>query len=447
MKKLLICLIMILFVIPQTLAIDDNSTITIFHSKTCPVCKEEIAFLNMLESQHDDITINYLEASEHQKELLELSYKHDVKLGSVPLTHIDDRVYIGFSHEDGELEFHPVYKAYVGYKNVMLEQLSGIVGREVVVDIPIADEKGSNMGILLLLGLYLASYIVFRKKLKHRPQMKKLWFAGLLLVILITLFMFMSGLSEGAIKAFAEGLPFPAFVAILAFADGFNPCAFTVLIILLSLLTYTKRKQDSLVIGSVFVITSAVMYFIFIMVMVAAGSWAFSKYGHIISLILGGAILIAGLINLKDFFFFGKGVSLTISHKHKIKITQKARDIVNLLKDPTERNFLFATAGTVVLGIFVNLIELGCSAILPAVYMSSLVKTFGESLAIGHILWTLYYSVIYIIPLLILMLIFIYSFKSTRMTEKQGRILKLVSGLIMIAFGLIMLFKPELLVF
>ena len=447
MKKLLICLIMILFVIPQTLAIDDNSTITIFHSKTCPVCKEEIAFLNMLESQHDDITINYLEASEHQKELLELSYKHDVKLGSVPLTHIDDRVYIGFSHEDGELEFHPVYKAYVGYKNVMLEQLSGIVGREITVDIPIANEKNSNMGVLLLLGLYLASYILFRKKMKHRPQMKKLWIAGLLLVILITLFMFMSGLSEGAIKAFAEGLPFPAFVAILAFADGFNPCAFTVLIILLSLLTYTKRKQDSLVIGSVFVITSAVMYFIFIMVMVAAGSWAFSKYGHIISLILGGAILIAGLINLKDFFFFGKGVSLTISHKHKIKITQKARDIVNLLKDPTERNFLFATAGTVVLGIFVNLIELGCSAILPAVYMSSLVKTFGESLAIGHILWTLYYSVIYIIPLLILMLIFIYSFKSTRMTEKQGRILKLVSGLIMIAFGLIMLFKPELLVF
>jgi cytochrome c biogenesis protein CcdA len=59
--------------------------------------------------------------------------------------------------------------------------------------------------------------------------------------------------------------------------------------------------------------------------------------------------------------------------------------------------------------------------------------------------WTGIYAVIYIVPLLAILGNFIYFFKSSRLTEKQGRILKLVSGLFMVFFGVIMIIRPELL--
>jgi uncharacterized membrane protein HdeD (DUF308 family) len=59
--------------------------------------------------------------------------------------------------------------------------------------------------------------------------------------------------------------------------------------------------------------------------------------------------------------------------------------------------------------------------------------------------WTGLYALIYVIPLGLILANFIYSFHSSRLSETQGRQLKLVGGLLMIFFGLVMLFKPDLL--
>jgi uncharacterized membrane protein HdeD (DUF308 family) len=79
--------------------------------------------------------------------------------------------------------------------------------------------------------------------------------------------------------------------------------------------------------------------------------------------------------------------------------------------------------------------------------MASLVSSYGRDIAIPHLLWTGFYSLVYILPLLAILLNFVYTFKSARLTEKQGRVLKLISGLFMIFFGMIMIFSPELLMF
>lgn len=59
--------------------------------------------------------------------------------------------------------------------------------------------------------------------------------------------------------------------------------------------------------------------------------------------------------------------------------------------------------------------------------------------------WTALYATIYILPLLLILTNFIYSFHSTRLSETQGRRLKLVAGVFMLFFGLVMLLRPELL--
>ncbi|MBN2421724.1 glutaredoxin family protein [Candidatus Woesearchaeota archaeon] len=453
--RLMIFLIMLLNLTILVNAQEDVE-INFFYSNTCPHCKAEMEFLKSLENKCLEIKVNYYEAGKNQELLSELSQKYNTTTFAVPRTFIGDKAYIGFSSEDGELEFHPVYKAYTGYANVIESQINELRGistisaeeNETCEPEPISElgkEKNENSWIFIIILIYCLVYFFLRKTFKLK---RRIGISGLILVIIICFFIFFSSQSEVSIKTFAEKFPFPFFVTIIALADGFNPCAFTVLIILLSLLTYTKSKRDMGIIGFTFIITSALMYFIFIMFMVIIGSWVFEKYGQVILFVLGIIITLAGLINIKDFFFFKKGVSLTISDKEKLSITKKARKIVNQLKDSTtKKGFFLALIGTIMLAVFVNMVELGCTAILPAVYMASLIKSFGESIAIPHIIWTLYYSFIYILPLLAIMLVFIFTFRSTRITEKQGRILKLVSGLFMLGFGLIMLLKPELLVF
>ncbi|MBN1502236.1 glutaredoxin family protein [Candidatus Woesearchaeota archaeon] len=449
-----------MFVLLVSFVAGKSVDVYFFYSETCPHCRAEIQFLNEFNQTCQefakDVNIHYLLANENQALLAQLAEEYNTTTFAVPRTFIGDRAYVGFSPEDGNLEFHPVYKAYIGYENIIVEQINALAEEnesgknescEGKPEQP-GVEQNKNSWIFLLILIYGLSYFFLRKKLTESKNGKKYWISGLMLLTIICLFIFFSSQSEVSIKNFAEGLPFPFFVTVIALADGFNPCAFTVLIILLSLLTYTKSKKDMGIIGFTFIITSALMYFLFIMLMVLVGSWAFEKYGSIILLVLGVVITIAGIINLKDFFFFGKGISLTMSDNEKLVITKKARKIVNMLRESTtKKGFLLALLGTILLAIFVNMVELGCTAILPAVYMTSLIRSFGETINIPHIVWTLYYSVVYILPLLVIMLVFMYSFKSTRVTEKQGRILKLVSGLFMLGFGLIMMFWPELLVF
>jgi hypothetical protein len=253
------------------------------------------------------------------------------------------------------------------------------------------------------------------------------------------------------IQQFSQKLPFPLFVSTIALADGFNPCAFTVLIILLSLLTYTRHRRDMVLIGGTFITTSAVMYFLFIMLMVGLGSILLEQYGRPLLLILGSGIAIAGLINIKDFFWFKQGVSLSLSEAQQRNISQKASQIVRALQTSSGQRmqFLAALGGTIVLSIVVNIVELGCTAILPVVYMTTLVNycngNSASSPVFCYITWTSLYAMIYVIPLFLILFNFIYSFESSHFTETQGRRLKLIGGVVMLVFGLVMVFQPNLL--
>ena len=202
-----------------------------------------------------------------------------------------------------------------------------------------------------------------------------------------------------------------------------------------------------LLIGSTFITVSGIMYFLFIMAMILVGSWFLSEYGRAFLYVLGFILVLAGSINLKDFLFFGKGVSLTISNEEKSRIMKKSAKIVRIVEksDENKKMLLIGMGATAVLAVFVNMVELGCTAILPTVYMASLIGRFGTNVNLSHIIWTIFYSIVYVVPLFIIMMGFVYSFKSTRLTEKQGRILKLVAGLFMLFFGIIMLLRPDLL--
>jgi thiol-disulfide isomerase/thioredoxin len=308
--------------------------------------------------------------------------------------------------------------------------------------------QGANIifiGILLVLLLYLCLYLFLRNRLKWSTHY---WASGFIAIVIILFFILAVTTPVSIIERFAKKFPFPVFVFIIALADGFNPCAFTVLIVLLSLLTHTKSRKKMLLIGGVFVLTSSFMYFLFIMVLTLVGSWIFGQYGSILLKVLGVLVVLAGLINIKDFFFFKKGISLTISDQHRGRIFRHAGKIVKRVdKAESKKAIIIALIGTAALAALVNLVELGCTAMLPAAYMSALFNQYGNSIGFYHVLYTAFYSLVYVIPLFAILGDFLYSFKSERLSESQARLLKLFGGLIMLGLGMVLLIKPDLLSF
>lgn len=58
-------------------------------------------------------------------------------------------------------------------------------------------------------------------------------------------------------------LSLPVLTVVLASLDAFNPCAFFVLLFLLSLLAHQKNRRRMLTVGGIFILTSGLMYFAF----------------------------------------------------------------------------------------------------------------------------------------------------------------------------------------
>ena len=312
------------------------------------------------------------------------------------------------------------------------------------IEKPLQEAGQVHIYILAAILIYLVAYMV----LKGRISSGRYWAVGFLTLLIISGFIFALTTHARFVEDLAKRFPFPAFVFIVALVDGFNPCAFTVLIVLLSLLTYTKSKKRMSLIGTTFIITSGIMYFIFISLILLAGSLIFDSYGSILTKLIGIVVIVAGIINVKDFFFFKKGISLGISENYRGKISRKSGEIVrNVKRANTLRTMAPALLGVILLAIFVNLVELGCTAMLPMIYLAALFQNYGQEVGIYHYIYTAFYSFVYILPLFAILGSFIYSFKSERLSEREGRILKLIGGLLMLILGILLLFKPELLMF
>lgn len=422
-----------------------------FHSFTCPHCIKQKPLMEDIARYNDDVTVHLIEVHENPQLWQDFRAERAISSGAVPRTFVGDISFVGFSESDGPLEYVPAYTGYVGYRNQIMAAIAEAAGHDLQLsEPPVTAPWRFPWWVLGLPLLYLSSRLYpgsFLQQESHR----RYWWGGLGATVILSLFLLVSLTPDAVIKSLAQQLPFPWFVAMVALADGFNPCAFTVLIILLSLLTYTQRRRDMALVGGTFIATSAAMYFLFILLMIGVGSVLLEQYGAIFLLILGLGVAIAGLINIKDYVWFKQGLSLSLSTENQRTITQRASRIVRRLNQPgSDRLALVAAIGsTVALAVFVNVIELGCTAILPVVYMTTLVNycagASGSSPWLCYGLWTLFYAVLYVIPLGLILANFIYSFKSTRLSESQGRRLKLLGGLFMTFFGLIMIFRPELL--
>jgi hypothetical protein len=230
-----------------------------------------------------------------------------------------------------------------------------------------------------------------------------------------------------------ESLSLPMLTLVLAGMDAFNPCAFFVLLFLLSLLVHQQRRSRMLLIGGIFVFFSGLMYFAFMAAwlnlfrLMAGLAW--------VTAAAGGLAVLMGLVNVKDFFAFKQGLSLSIPESRKADIFRRGRAILVAGSLPT------MLAATVALAVAANFYELLCTAGFPMVYTRLL--TLHELQPGTHYLYLALYNLIYILPLLAIVLAFAFSMGRRKLSERQGRLLKLLSGLMMLGLGTLLLLAPE----
>jgi hypothetical protein len=105
-------------------------------------------------------------------------------------------------------------------------------------------------------------------------------------------------------------------------------------------------------------------------------------------------------------------------------------------------NLAALTLGTVTLAVAANSYELLCTSGLPMIYTRIL--TLASLPAGSYYLFLLLYNVVYVVPLLLILLLFIYTLGQRKMQPEEGRLLKLLSGIMMLELGLGLLLVPEL---
>jgi cytochrome c biogenesis protein CcdA/glutaredoxin-related protein len=228
-------------------------------------------------------------------------------------------------------------------------------------------------------------------------------------------------------------LSLPVLTILLAGLDAFNPCAFFVLLFLLSLLTHQHQRGRMLLIGGIFVLCSGVLYFAFM----AAWLNVFLVVGNLawITTAAGALALLIGALNLKDYFAFQRGPSLSMSTERKADLFQRGRRLAQSGHLPT------MLAATLLLATVANFYELLCTAGFPMVFTRLL--TLREQDVAQHYTYLLFYNLIYVLPLLLIVLAFVRTLGSRKLSERDGRLLKLLSGLMMFGLGLLLVVAPE----
>lgn len=230
----------------------------------------------------------------------------------------------------------------------------------------------------------------------------------------------------------AQRLGLPLFTLALGLLDGFNPCAMWVLLFLLSLLIHLKDRKRMVLIAATFVLVSGAVYYAFM----AAWLNLFLAVGlaQPLRIALGTVALLFGAVNVKDFVAFGRGPSLSIPERVKPGLYARAR---NVLRAPTPAAALL---GVALLAVLVNFVELLCTAGLPAIYTA--VLTQHQLTPAAHYAYLGLYILGYVADDSVMVGTAVATLSSRKLSERAGRWLKLLGGMVMLALGAVLLLRP-----
>ncbi|MGY6555272.1 MAG: thioredoxin [Wenzhouxiangella sp.] len=383
LSRLLLLVLLCLPLSSPLQADEPGLTMYVFISETCPVCAAQKPFLARLEAEHPGLEIVQMEVmliNVHHDLLRAMAAAHEVRPGSVPMIFLGGDVWIGDSRPIRDQIRAQIERCLDG------SCPDPRVLAEAGADTPRAEREAAVINLPLI----------------------------------------------GAIDLSVQPLFFSTLM--IAFVDGFNPCSIWVLTMLLALVLHSGSRLRVLLVGLTFLFTTAAIYGMFI-----AGVFsilAFAAYLAWIYWIVALFALTFGVVNVKDYFWFKRGFSFTIDDKHKPGIFKGFRDLMSNGRSP-----LALVGATILMASGIALIELPCTAGFPVIWSSLL--SANEVAGIEFLGLLGVYLVVYLGIELVIFGIAVVKLRIDRFQEQQGRVLKLVGGVIMIALAVVLIAAPE----
>lgn len=229
-----------------------------------------------------------------------------------------------------------------------------------------------------------------------------------------------------------DGLTMPIIIG-AAVLDSINPCVFGVLIFLIAFMTKAFKNPHKMLIGSL--IYTAVVYVTYLLIGIGILKFTVS-FGFSVAIYWIAALIaiFAGILEIKDFFFYGRWFSLRMSKGASESIKRYTSAFVRIHR----KNQLLGYAAAALLGGFVVFVELPCTG---APYLAILAILGKGDFAEGIPLLLLY-NFIFIFPLFIIIGTAYVGKSSKRMEEWRKRhrgLMRLATGLFLIGLGILML--------
>ena len=400
MKRIFSFIIIFLFIFPLTVFAEDrNIKLYLYYGDGCPHCEEEMKFLKTIEKKYSNLEIIKKEVwynDANSSELQKVNEAFSISRIGVPTNVIGETIIRGYGNGTGS-KIERAIKYYSNSENEYIDAVDGIINDNYKYE-----EKENS----------------FEKEEKESDEN-------------VSIDVPIAG------NVNLKNVSLTTAAVVIGLIDGFNPCAMWVLLFLISVLIGMKNKKRMWALGIAFLVTSALVYmcimlaWISIAVKITTVIW--------IRNIIAVVALIGGVINLRSFFTHQDSGCEVVDDKKRKTIFKKIK------KFTSEKSFIIALVGVIGLAISVNMVELACSAGLPLVFTELLainnVNTFMK------IMYTVLYIIFFLIDDLIVFIIAMFTMKITGISTKYNKYSHLLGGVVMLIIGILLILKPEWLMF
>ncbi len=379
------------FAEPSLTAQEHDTTLYVFTQQGCPACARMAPVIDRIEADFPALTVERLELTgplgmEYRMLLMDVGHAFNIQRLAVPAVFVGDSVWIGFN-EASEAQIREAVVQCLDQGCVDVIELIASRRADEAAPPPVRETAPRQAEAPEILGISI------------------------------------------------DRLPIVASTAVIAFVDGFNPCSLWVLTFLLAMVMHTGSRRRVMLVGSVFLLVTALIYGLFIVGVVQA----VALIGHIawIRIVVVLIALGMGAINIKDYFAWKRGVSLTLSPERQGWVARRFAGLTRSSRNPAA--LALSTTG---LAAGIAIIELPCTAGFPVVW-SGLVAAAAVPAAIFASLLALY-LLIYLSIELALVVGATVAFRRAVINERTGRLLKLIGGTIMVALAIVLLVDPGL---
>ena len=389
MKKILFFLFCFLFII-NVYGKEKTIDIHVFYGETCPHCKLEKEFLEEQYGDDETIVIKKYEvyySMYNQKIWNDVQTMLNKPARGVPYLVIGNQVLSGFS-EQSKKQITDIVEYYKdnNYRNLIGEMLGEV---EVDESIILADDILSGEEVTV-------------------PILGKIDTKNVSLTLL---------------------------AIVVGFVDGFNPCALWILLFLITMLINMNDRKRMWILGVTFLTTSAIVYTVFMVAWLNVAIFATQLL--LIRTLIALFAVGAGGYNLYKFLNKKDDGCEIVNTDKKSNIIEKIKSIVK------SKSFVFSFFGIIALAISVNFIELLCSAGLPLMFTN--VLAVNNLSLLQYSMYIFIYMLMFLSIDITIFVIAMITFKVKAISTKYTKYSHLIGGIIMLIIGLLLLFKPEIL--